>query len=198
MWQESSTLAGSPLCGHARLDGRVHPSRSVHITICIPCCPPLRLNPAINLVNCTSDYVYDRISWTFHQHQASREILERLLNVNPHLAGRITAHKEFSSERVPSVGRLPRRSNLTRLLELGIAEPTVAPEILEAVFEALANQTECAKLPCCPRWTSIELASGFPSSSPSMIFKRSTAPPSTATLDSRGFQPCTCPSLDSY
>ncbi|KZV98788.1 hypothetical protein EXIGLDRAFT_763256 [Exidia glandulosa HHB12029] len=77
---------------------------------------------ALDLVKNVSDYIYDRRTRTFFQPQASREILQRIVDGNALL-------------------RRTLSGNTYKMAEAGIQESSTAPEALQAVLTNLGQQT---------------------------------------------------------
>ncbi|EIM86567.1 uncharacterized protein STEHIDRAFT_147130 [Stereum hirsutum FP-91666 SS1] len=93
----------------------------------------------IDLVNSSSNYVYDLRTQSYYQPNFAFQTLQRFKIVNAKLLEGLKVHRDVEIERHETVkGGVP----LAELIEVGVQDKTVAPTVLEAMLECLGAQTE--------------------------------------------------------
>ncbi|THG98281.1 hypothetical protein EW026_g3884 [Hermanssonia centrifuga] len=93
---------------------------------------------AVTLVNSSSHYIYDPQTRTYLQPDFSYELLRRFQQINKAALEKLKTTKAFVSDTAPVRVGVP----LTRLIDVGIENKSLAPVALSALFEELSQQTE--------------------------------------------------------
>ncbi|PSR70669.1 hypothetical protein PHLCEN_2v13442 [Hermanssonia centrifuga] len=93
---------------------------------------------ALTLVNSSSHYIYDPRTRTYLQPDFSYELLRRFQQINKAALEKLKTTKAFVSDTAPVRVGAP----LTRLIDVGIENKSLAPVALSALFEELSQQTE--------------------------------------------------------
>jgi small subunit ribosomal protein S29 len=94
---------------------------------------------AVNLVNSTTDYVYDWRSQTYLQPSFAFQTLQRFLTVNASTIASLQTQKELRIERRAPI---PAGTTLQDLIDVGLKDQVLAPTILSALLEELGQQTQ--------------------------------------------------------
>ncbi len=92
----------------------------------------------MTLVNSSSHYIYDPQTRTYLQPDFSYELLRRFQQINKAALEKLKTTKAFVSDTAPVRVGVP----LTRLIDVGIENKSLAPVALSALFEELSQQTE--------------------------------------------------------
>jgi len=90
-------------------------------------------------VNSTSTYAYDPRTQTYWQPVFAFQTLQRFLTVNSSAIDTLQTQKELQIERKATI---PAGTALRDLINVGLKEQALAPVILEALMEALGQQTQ--------------------------------------------------------
>lgn len=94
---------------------------------------------AITALTSTSNYRYDLRTKTYHQIQYSKRILSRFAQVNEAKLGELKVIAPIEMERLRA---FKQGTPLIQLIQAGIKDPNLSPDILTVVMEQLAAQTQ--------------------------------------------------------
>lgn len=106
------------------------------------------LRAAITLVNGRHGFAYSPETKTYHQSQASSDLLRLLLASSKHALSRLPLSKAYDSvtgvvdDQPVTSSPLAASAPLSTIIERGVKDRAFAPRILEIVMEELAAQTE--------------------------------------------------------
>jgi len=100
---------------------------------------PLDFPLTIDIVNSSTSYVYDPRTWTYLQPAYASKTLHNFLTVNS-----LSLQGLETPEDVPIEGRatIPKGTNLTALINVGVKDQNSMPAILSALLAILGKQTK--------------------------------------------------------
>ncbi|TDL23805.1 hypothetical protein BD410DRAFT_787085 [Rickenella mellea] len=128
-----SVLTGSAGCGksYLMLQTVTHCAKSGWVVLYIP--------RAQNFVNSTTSYFYDPRTQTYFQPIAAFQNLQRLLNAN---FDTLTSLRLQKSVELDKRNPLPEGISFAEVIEIGLKDATLAPNILSIVLEELGKQEQ--------------------------------------------------------